>query len=116
MTALLLWLALSADPRAQLEALKARKAAEEAAARRLREEEASILDTLATADRALAEAEAAARRADGERTASERRLRRAEPDPQGSNPLERLLEVRDQIVPVFDPHRIAHEGVFDSDL
>jgi septal ring factor EnvC (AmiA/AmiB activator) len=75
---ILLALALAADPRAQLEALKARKAAEEAAAKLLSEREVSILDTLADADRSLADAEAEARRADAERALSERKLRKAQ--------------------------------------
>ncbi len=76
----LLALALAADPRAQLEALEARKAAEEAAAKLLSEREVSILDTLAEADRALADGDAETRRAESERVLSERRLRKAQGD------------------------------------
>jgi len=75
--ALALSLVLSADPRAQLEALKARKAAEEAAARLLSERERSILDTVSDAVQALAEAEAASRKAEAARAESERRLAKA---------------------------------------
>ncbi len=71
-------LALAADPRAQLEAVKSRRSAEEAAARLLAERETSILDTLAEAERALAEAEGEAQRVEAERAASEARLREAE--------------------------------------
>ena len=75
MTGLLLaLLAGAADPRAQLEALKARRAAEEQAARLLGERERSILDTLGETEQALGRAEAEARRAEDERIRSERRL------------------------------------------
>jgi septal ring factor EnvC (AmiA/AmiB activator) len=71
----LLWLLLAAgDPRAQLEALKARKAAEETAARLLADRERSILDTLGEAEEALATAESEGRRAEAERLRSERRV------------------------------------------
>jgi murein hydrolase activator len=78
--ALLLALSLAADPRSQLEALKARKAAEQAAARLLSAREVSILDTLADADRALSEAETEARRIEAQRSLSEQRLRKAQAD------------------------------------
>jgi septal ring factor EnvC (AmiA/AmiB activator) len=69
--ALALGLDLAAgDPRAQLQALEARRRAEETAARMLREQERSVLDTLGEADAALAEARAAFRRVDAERTAA----------------------------------------------
>lgn len=77
MTALLLAFLAAADPRAQLEALRARRAAAEAAARMLAERERSILDTLADAEEALARAESEARRADAEGAGSERRAREA---------------------------------------
>ena len=74
----LLWLFLAAgDPRAQLEALKARRAAEEAAARLLAERERSILDTVGEAEEALAAAESEARQAEAERVRSERRAAEA---------------------------------------
>ncbi len=74
---LVLALALGADPRAQLEALKARKAAEEAAARALQRREGSLLSAVDDAERAWKAADAAAREAEAERAASERRLARA---------------------------------------
>jgi septal ring factor EnvC (AmiA/AmiB activator) len=74
---LLAALALSADPRAQLEALKARKAAEEAAARILTEREGSLLGAVDAVEQALLEAEAAAREAETSRAAAEKRLLRA---------------------------------------
>ena len=74
---LALSLALGADPRAQLEALKARHAAEDAAARQLSEREGSLLDALEEAERTLAAAEAAAREADAQRAAAQARLERA---------------------------------------
>jgi septal ring factor EnvC (AmiA/AmiB activator) len=73
----LLALALGADPRAQLEVLKARKAAEEAAARALQQREGSLLTALDTAERAWIEAGAAAREAEAGRAGAERRLSRA---------------------------------------
>ncbi len=76
----LLWLALQADPRAQLKALEARRAAEEAAARALAAREVSLLDTLGEAEQALSQAETEARRAEGERAQSERRLEKARSD------------------------------------
>jgi septal ring factor EnvC (AmiA/AmiB activator) len=72
--ALLLLLLAAGDPRAQLEALKARRAAEETAARLLADRERSILDTLGEAEEGLARAESEARRAEAERLASERRV------------------------------------------
>ena len=77
MRALLLLLLAAGDPRAQLEALKARKAAEEAAARLLANRERSILDTLGEAEQGLARAEGEARRAEAERERSERRVAEA---------------------------------------
>ncbi len=77
---LVLALALGADPRAQLGALKARKAAEEAAARALQEREGSLLSAVDMAEHAWIEADAAARDAEAERAAAERRLARARAD------------------------------------
>ncbi len=74
MQALLLLVLAAGDPRAQLEAVKARKAAEETAARLLADRERSILDTLGEAEQGLARAEAEARRAEAERERSERRV------------------------------------------
>jgi len=74
---LALALALGADPRAQLQALKARKAAEEAAARALQQREGSLLSAIEDAEQAWLAAEAAAREAEDERASAERRLARA---------------------------------------
>jgi septal ring factor EnvC (AmiA/AmiB activator) len=76
-TALLLALALAADPRYQLEVLEARRAAETAAARLLEQQERSVLDTLADAERALDEARAEVQRTEADRAAAEVLLRRA---------------------------------------
>jgi septal ring factor EnvC (AmiA/AmiB activator) len=76
--ALLLAAALAAgSPRAQLDALEARRRAEETAARLLAEQERSILDTLAEAEAGLGEAREAWRRAAAERDHAEVRLARA---------------------------------------
>lgn len=78
MTAALAALLLAAgDPRAHLQALQARRAAEEAAARELSRREVSVLETLEEAQRAAAGAVAEARQAEAARGASEERLRRA---------------------------------------
>jgi septal ring factor EnvC (AmiA/AmiB activator) len=74
---IVLALALGSDPRAQLEALKARKAAEEAAARALQQREGSLLAAVETAERASIEADGSARKAEAERAAAERRLTKA---------------------------------------
>lgn len=76
--ALLLAAALAAGtPRAQLEALDARRRAEEQAARMLAQQERSILDTLAEAETALAEARAEWKRVEAQRAEAEARLHRA---------------------------------------
>ena len=76
--ALLLAAALAAgSPRAQLDALEARRRAEESAVKLLAEQERSILDTLAEAETALAEARAEWRRVEAERAEAEARLHRA---------------------------------------
>jgi septal ring factor EnvC (AmiA/AmiB activator) len=79
---LLVALALGADPRAQLEALEARRAAEQAAARSLAQREGSLLGALDGAERAVLQAEAAARGVEAQRAAAEARLAgaRAEED------------------------------------
>jgi septal ring factor EnvC (AmiA/AmiB activator) len=75
MLASLLALALAAaNPRAQLEALEARRRAEETAARLLARQERSVLDTLAESEAALSEAVAEARRAEAARAEAERSL------------------------------------------
>jgi septal ring factor EnvC (AmiA/AmiB activator) len=76
--ALLVAAALAAgSPRAQLDALEARRRAEESAARLLAEQERSILDTLAAAEAALGQARAEWRRVEAARADAEARLRRA---------------------------------------
>ncbi len=76
--ALLLAAVLAAgSPRAQLDALEGRRRAEETAARMLAQQERSILDTLAEAETALAEARAEWRRVEAERAEAEARLHRA---------------------------------------
>lgn len=77
MTPLLLALALSADPRLQLELVEARRAAEAAAARLLAEQERSVLDTLGDAEKALDEARVEVWRTEAERGKAEAILRRA---------------------------------------
>ncbi len=76
--ALLLAAVLAAgNARAQLDALEARRRAEETAARMLGQQERSILDTLAEAETALAEARAEWKRVEAERADAEARLHRA---------------------------------------
>jgi septal ring factor EnvC (AmiA/AmiB activator) len=64
-------------PQAQLETLRARRAAEEAAARDLSRREVSVLDALEDAQRMAADAEGKARRAEAELALAEERLRTA---------------------------------------
>jgi septal ring factor EnvC (AmiA/AmiB activator) len=76
--AALLALALAAgSPRAQLDALEARRRAEETAARLLAQQERSVLDTLAESETALAEAEAESKRVEAARAQAEASLARA---------------------------------------
>jgi septal ring factor EnvC (AmiA/AmiB activator) len=75
---LLVALALSADPRAQLHALQARKAAEEAAARALQEREGSLLSAIDAAERSWLKADATAREAESKRTDAQWLLDEAE--------------------------------------
>jgi len=90
---LALLLLAAADPKAQLELLQGRRAAEEAAARALARREVSVLDTLEQAQRSALEAEQEARRAEGERDRAEERLRRArEEEARGAQRLRRLQE------------------------
>jgi septal ring factor EnvC (AmiA/AmiB activator) len=67
----------AANPKAQLDALEARRRAEETAAKMLRHQERSVLDTLAEAESALAEARAEWRRVEADRAAAEARLAQA---------------------------------------
>jgi len=73
-------LALAADPRARLEQLKARQAAEAAAAQALGQREGSLLSALDASEQGLLAASSAAGAAEAERAAAERRLRRARED------------------------------------
>ena len=76
--ALLLAAALAAgSPRAQLDALEARRRAEETAAKMLAEQERSILDGLAEAETALVEARTEWKKVEAERAGAEARLRGA---------------------------------------
>jgi septal ring factor EnvC (AmiA/AmiB activator) len=76
--ALLLAAVLAAgSPRAQLDALDARRRAEERAARMLAQQERSILDTLGDAETALADARAEWKRVEAERARAEARLHHA---------------------------------------
>jgi septal ring factor EnvC (AmiA/AmiB activator) len=77
---LLLLLALGADPRARLDALKARKAAEEAAAAALTAREGSLLSKLDEVEQAWRDADARARAAGAAQAAAEARLARARAD------------------------------------
>ncbi len=65
------------DARAQLGALESRRRAEETAIRMLAQQERSVLDTLAEAETALAEARAEWKRVESERAQAEARLARA---------------------------------------
>lgn len=76
-TLLVLALALAADPRAQLEALRQRRAAEEAAARALQQREGSLLSVVHDAEQAWIEADAGAREAEEEHARAEEQLARA---------------------------------------
>ena len=64
----------AATPKAQLDALEARRRAEETAARMLAQQERSVLDTLGEAETALADARAEWRRVEDERAAATARL------------------------------------------
>ncbi len=75
--ALMVALALAADPRSQLETVQARKAAEEAAARALAEREGSLLGALDAVERGLVEADGSARTAEERRASAAGRLARA---------------------------------------
>jgi septal ring factor EnvC (AmiA/AmiB activator) len=76
--ALLLAALLAAgSPRAQLDALEARRRAEEQAARMLAQQERSIFDTLAEAETALVEARAEWKRVEAQRAQAEARLHHA---------------------------------------
>ncbi|HVP68968.1 MAG TPA: peptidoglycan DD-metalloendopeptidase family protein [Anaeromyxobacteraceae bacterium] len=77
MRAALLAIALASDPRAQLEALEARRAAEREVAALLARRERSVLDALDEVERAWRAAESEARAADVRRAESAARLERA---------------------------------------
>ncbi len=92
--ALLLALALAADPRARLNELEARKAAERAAARALADRELSVLDTLEQVERAWRDAEARARIVEAERARSAGQLAGAESEEAAAQARHRALAER----------------------
>jgi septal ring factor EnvC (AmiA/AmiB activator) len=89
--ALLLALVLAADPRARLNELEARRAAERAAARALADRELSVLDTLEQVERTWRDAEAQARAAEAERSRSAARLAVAESEEAAAQARHRAL-------------------------
>jgi murein DD-endopeptidase MepM/ murein hydrolase activator NlpD len=95
--AALLTAVLGADPRARLEALKARSAAEQAAARSLQQREGSLLGTLEAAERALRDAEAAGRQAEETRAVAERQLKSARAEEASAQ--SRLTELEAELSP-----------------
>ncbi len=70
----------AAGPRSQLDALDARRRAEETAVKLLAQQERSVLDTLGEVETALAEARADWKRVEAERAAAEASLARARQD------------------------------------
>ncbi len=100
-TAALLALALAAaGPRSQLDALEARRRAEESAVRLLAQQERSVLDTLGEVEGALADARAEVRRVEAERIAAEARLAhaRAEEAAAQARMSARLAELRPRLL------------------
>jgi septal ring factor EnvC (AmiA/AmiB activator) len=87
----------AAHPQAQLEALRTRRAAEEAAARELSRREVSLLDTLGDAQRAAAEAEGKARRAEVDLALAEERLRGARAEEAAAD--RRLRQAQEELRP-----------------
>lgn len=97
-------LALAApNPRARLDALQAKRLAEENAARLLAQQETSVLDTLAAAEKATADAAAAARKAEAARAASEAILARAREEET------QAIEVEKARVGALRPRLLARE-------
>jgi septal ring factor EnvC (AmiA/AmiB activator) len=90
----------ASGPKAQLDALEARRRAEEGAVRLLGEQERSVLDTLGEVEAALAEARAESKRVEAERAAAEARLARARQDEADAQArlAERLAEVRPRLL------------------
>jgi len=102
-------LLLAADPRAQLEALRARRAAEEAAARQLGGRERSILEALAGAERAAAESASEAVRAEAARVEAEGVLARARREEAAAQ--ERVAEHLAELAPRLRARqRLGHLG------
>jgi septal ring factor EnvC (AmiA/AmiB activator) len=93
----LLALAVAADPRARLEELRARKAAEEQAARGLAQREGSLLSALDAAEQSWMVASAAAATAEAERALAEQRLARARADEAGAQ--DRLAALQEELGP-----------------
>jgi septal ring factor EnvC (AmiA/AmiB activator) len=88
------------DARGQLQALEARRRAEETAARLLAEQERSVLDTLAESEHAVVQAEAEWRRVEAERTEAQASLARAagEEAAAGARRQARLAELRPRLL------------------
>jgi septal ring factor EnvC (AmiA/AmiB activator) len=97
--ALLALVLAAATPKAQLDALDARRRAEEAAARMLAQQERSVLDTLGEAETALGDARAEWRRVEAERAAAAARLEAARTDEAAaqSRMRARLAELRPRL-------------------
>jgi len=96
-----LGLALGASgPKSQLDALEARRRAEESAVKLLAQQERSVLDTLGEVEGALAEARKEWRRAESERAAAEEGLARARGDEAAAQARlsARLEEVRPRLL------------------
>ncbi len=87
----------SAGPKAQLDALEARRRAEETAVKLLGEQERSVLDTLSEVEQALGDARAESRRAEAERAAAEAGLARARQDEAAAQ--RRLSAVLEEVRP-----------------
>ncbi len=90
----------AAGPRSQLDALEARRRAEETAVKLLAQQERSVLDTLGEVESALAEARAEWKRVEADRAAAEARLARARQDEAAAQARlsARLAEVRPRLL------------------
>jgi septal ring factor EnvC (AmiA/AmiB activator) len=90
----------AAGPKSQLDALEARRRAEETAARLLAQQERSVLDTLGEVEGALAEARAQWKRVEAERAAAEARLAHARQEEGAAQARlsARLAEVRPRLL------------------
>ena len=90
----------AAGPKSQLDALEARRRAEETAVRLLGQQERSVLDTLGEVEAALAEAREEWKRVDAERVAAEARLAHARQEEAAAQARlsARLAEVRPRLI------------------